>query len=81
MPPSLVLPTAAAAQLIPEMPDVLGTDNLYIPACHLGPRRTRRRTRQRLGEIGPAHTHTHECLSLYTALNKIKPLMSFPLPA
>lgn len=37
MSPSLVLPTAAAAQLIPEMPDVLRADNLYIPARHIGP--------------------------------------------
>lgn len=81
MPPSLVLPTAAAAQLIPEMPDALRPDNLDVPARHLGPRTTRRGTRQRLGEIGPAHIHTHERLSLYTALNKTKLLMSFPLPA
>lgn len=38
---------------------------------------TRGNSKEEIWQIRMAHTHMRECLSLYTALNKIKLLMSF----
>ena len=75
-----MLSTAAAAQLIPEMPDALIVITCTHPGMSLGAQENEKGDQAEAGEIGPAHMHTHEYLSLCIVLNKIKLLMSFPLP-